>query len=261
MKTQTQSNIFNAIRLIFFAAVPGLYLIASGRKFAGFTIIFIPGTLALFASIIEFEKDLFYFEYMNIATVLFMAIYTFNIGVLVLDFREICSQPINLIQILFGLFFLFASYFPINSSADALDRVFFTNNELCPYFCSGDSIVYSVLADPTQIKLQSVVVLENGHNDHFVTFAFVVDLPGDTICEDGHWNYFPVDRSVNCWEMITLSKGLYRVAVLENGVGVTSIVAEDEILGHAPVVVGNVPKSFAQLKTWTIEQLMARGWE
>jgi|SaaInlStandDraft_6_1057023.scaffolds.fasta_scaffold58095_1 hypothetical protein len=232
---------------MFFAIVPGLYLIASGRKLAGFAMLFIPALLALFASIIEFEKDLFFYEYMNVGTVIFMIFQTINIGIVALSLKATYSQSISLTQILFGLFFLFAGYFPIDSPAETIGRIFITNNELCPYFCSGDLIAYSVIADPTQIKSKSSLILEN---DHFATFAFVVDLPGDIICKDGNWNYFPDDPSVNCWEMITLSKGHFRVVTLENGVSVTRIVATDEIAGHAPVVVGNETDFFAKLMTW-----------
>jgi hypothetical protein len=251
MRTLIQSEKIKAIRLIFFAAAPGLYFIASGRKIAGSTILFIPGTLAIFGSIIEFEKDLFYYLYMDAGIILFLAIYTINTGILALNLKKVYSQPIKLIQILFGIFFLFASYYPIGSPSETLIRVYFPDDRFCHYFCRGDMVVYSVPTDPTQINTNSDLLVKN---DGGSTIAFVVATPGDIFCGTGHWKHFSRDQSINCGEVLTLQGKKFRVATLDGEEGTISTVTFEEILGHNPLVVGNRFKLYNLLtsKIWEL---------
>jgi len=74
MRTPNMNSIKQTVRLVFYVAVPGLYLIASGKKFSGLALLFVPGMLALFALAYEFEKDLFYFLYMEVGNVLIWVI-------------------------------------------------------------------------------------------------------------------------------------------------------------------------------------------
>ena len=253
MRTPNMNSIKQTVRLVFYVAVPGLYLIASGKKFSGLALLFVPGMLALFALAYEFEKDLFYFLYMEVGNVLIWVIYVFNFGILAFSLRKAYSQPINLIQTLMGFLFLSTALYPFDIPNDALARISFTNDYYCPYFCNDDLAVYSVPSDPDQITAYSDLILKN--DDGFI-LAITAASPGDTICKEGHWSYFPKDPSINCDGMSTLAEDHFQVVTFDHYEAVTSIVDFEKIEGHAPVVVGNKFEIINQVTGFLIKRII-----